>query len=151
MCISIDSFRPHANVIQHLHSCSTDDLTVRHFPSGQHPRMLSYWSVRILLHSNDRALRQSVCNVPLSLPELHQSRFAAQLQWYRVPFLYVVASLFVCLSIRSDLIKYIALRYLNCFTSIGFYSALVLRSLHGVTASVLLFIDWILNCRRNSC
>ena len=99
--------------------------------------MLSDWSVRILLHSNDRALRQSVCNVPLSLPELHQSRFAAQLQWYRVPFLYVVASLFVCLSIRSDLIKYIALLYLNCFTSIGFYSALVLRSLHGVTTSVL--------------
>ena len=83
---SIVSFRPHANVIQHLHSCSTDDLTVRHFPSGQHPRMASYWSIRIPLHSNDRALRQSVCNVPVSLPELHQSRFAAQLQWYRVPF-----------------------------------------------------------------
>ena len=44
---SIDSFRPHANVIQHLHSCSTDVHTVRHFPSARHPRIASYWSVRI--------------------------------------------------------------------------------------------------------
>ena len=83
---SIDSFRPHANVIQHLHSCFNGRSHGPTLPVCKTPTHSFLLVSSNTLHSNGRALRQSVCNVPVSLPELHQSRFAAQLQWYCVPY-----------------------------------------------------------------